>query len=73
MRDDVYTSGDLQDMGFSRTKAFEILSDPTLPVIRIGRRKYVRVSDFEAWMNGKTIKTGSESEAVKDAITNNRK
>ena len=49
------TSNDLQEMGFSRTKAFEILSDPSLPVVRIGRRKYVCVDDFKKWMKEKTI------------------
>jgi len=54
----LYTSNDLQEMGFSRTKAFAILSDPSLPVIRIGRRKYVRVVDFNKWIKEKTISTG---------------
>ena len=50
----VLTSNDLQAMGFSRTKAFQILSDPTLPVLVVGRRKYVRAVDLEKWMNEKT-------------------
>ena len=50
----LYTSNDLQLMGFSRTKAFQILSDPSLPVLTVGRRKYVRAIDLKKWMDRKT-------------------
>ena len=50
----VLTSNDLQMMGFSRTKAFQILSDPSLPVLVVGRRKYVRAIDLKKWMDQKT-------------------
>lgn len=49
----MYTSNDLQELGFSRTKAFAILSDPTLHVIRVGRRKYVRAEDLNKYLNKK--------------------
>ena len=52
------TAKDLQEMGFSRPKAYEIINDPALPVVQIKRRKYVQIDDFKKWMKEKTITTG---------------
>lgn len=35
----------------SRVKAYQILNDKSLPVIRLGRRLFVRAADFEAWLD----------------------
>lgn len=46
------------DYGFSRVRAYQILNDKTLPVIRLGRRLYVRRSDFEKWLDAKQVRDG---------------
>ena len=46
---------DLQDTyGFSRCRSYQIMNDPTLPVVQIGRRKYVLEDAFEEWLAQKT-------------------
>lgn len=40
----------------SRVKTYQILNDKTLPVIRLGRRLFVRKEDFEAWLNTKQVR-----------------
>lgn len=40
--------------GFSRVRAYQVLNDHTLPVIRLGRRLFVRRSDFETWLDRQT-------------------
>lgn len=50
---ELLTSNDLQKMGFSRTKAFQILPDPSLNVIKIGRRKYVNANDLKDYLESK--------------------
>ena len=51
---------DLQsnEYGFSRVRAYQILNDKTLPVIRLGRRLFVRRSDFEKWLDSKQVNAG---------------
>ncbi len=50
----------MQDYGFSRVRAYQILNDRTLPVIRLGRRLFVRKDDFETWLNTKQVNTGEQ-------------
>lgn len=40
----------------SRVKTYQILNDKTLPVIRLGRRLFVRKEDFESWLNTKQVR-----------------
>ena len=35
---------------FSRTRAYELLNDPRLPVIKLGRRKYLHGPLFDRWL-----------------------
>lgn len=39
-----------QPYEFSRTRAYELLNDSRLPIIRIGRRKYLHGPLFEKWL-----------------------
>lgn len=45
-------AGDLMRFyGLPRVRAYKILNDASLPVIKLGRRLYVRAEDFEAWLD----------------------
>lgn len=46
---------DIIKMGISRVKAYEILNDETLPVIRLGKRLFVKRDVFEKWLDGKLV------------------
>lgn len=48
----------IDEYGFSRVRAYQILNDKTLPVIRLGRRLFVRKEEFESWLNTKQVNTG---------------
>lgn len=48
----------MDEYGFSRVRAYQILNDKTLPVIRLGRRLFVRKEEFESWLNTKQVNTG---------------
>ena len=46
------TNNDLQNSyGIPRVRVYQILNDKSLPVIHLGRRLYVRRSDFEEWLD----------------------
>ena len=48
-------ANDLIEMyGISRVKAYQILNDKTLPVIRLGKRLFVRRDSFEKWLDAKS-------------------
>ena len=52
-------SNELQtEYHFPRTRAYQILNDKTLPVIRLGHRLYVRLDDFERWLDEKRVNAG---------------
>lgn len=48
----------MDEYGFSRVRAYQILNDKTLPVIRLGRRLFVRKEEFESWLNTKQVNAG---------------
>ncbi len=48
----------MQQYGLSRVKTYQILNDKTLPVIHLGRRLFVRRSDFEKWLDAKQVRDG---------------
>ena len=50
----------MQQYGLSRVKTYQLLNDRTLPVIRLGRRLFVRKDDFETWLNTKQVNTGEQ-------------
>ncbi|MCM1524119.1 MAG: helix-turn-helix domain-containing protein [Ruminococcus sp.] len=51
---------DLQDMGFTRTMAYNILNRRDVPVIRIGNRKFIRREKFEEWLEKQEENTEDE-------------
>lgn len=48
----------MQQYGLSRVKTYQLLNDKTLPVIRLGKRLFVRKSDFEKWLDTKQVRAG---------------
>lgn len=44
--------------GFSRVRAYEVLNNQTLPVIRLGRRVFVRRETFDKWLDAQAGGTG---------------
>ena len=47
----IISATDLQRVyGLSRTRAYEMLNRPDLPVVRIGRRKFMHAQLFNDWL-----------------------
>lgn len=46
----------MQLYGLSRVKTYQLLNDKTMPVIRLGRRLFVRRTDFEKWLDAKQVR-----------------
>ena len=44
--------------GLSRVKAYQILNDKSLPVIRLGKRLFVRRDSFDKWLDEKRVGAG---------------
>ncbi len=44
----------MREYGFPRVRTYQILNDASLPIIHLGRRLFVRRSDFEAWLDKQT-------------------
>ena len=40
----------LQDMGFSRSMSYALFNRADVPVIRIGKRKFIRREKFLEWL-----------------------
>ena len=47
---EMLTAEDLQKFGFSRSMAYAFLNREDVPVIRIGKRKFIRKEKFLAWL-----------------------
>ena len=47
---EMLTAEDLQNFGFSRSMAYAFLNREDVPVIRIGKRKFIRKEKFLAWL-----------------------
>lgn len=41
---------DIQNIGFSRSMVYDLMSRADFPVIRIGSRKFVRSDKFFSWL-----------------------
>ena len=41
---------DLQDMGFSRSMSYALFNRTDVPVIHIGKRKFIRREKFLEWL-----------------------
>ncbi len=47
---EMLTAEDLQNFGFTRSMAYEFLNRGDVPVIRIGKRKFIRKEKFYEWL-----------------------
>lgn len=50
------TANDLQAMGFHRNMVYQILNRSDVPVVKIGKRKFVRRDKFFSWLEEQEIK-----------------
>lgn len=46
----LYTVKDLQEMGISRDKAYQLMHSKSFPAIKIGGRYYVAEGALESWL-----------------------
>ena len=49
------TANDIQELGFSRAMAYQILNRSDVPVIVIGERKFIKKESFFDWLRKQTI------------------
>ena len=47
---EMLTVEDLQNFGFTRSMAYAFLNRGSVPVIRIGKRKFIRKEKFYEWL-----------------------
>lgn len=47
---EMMTAEDLQNFGFTRSMAYAFLNRRDVPVIRIGKRKFIRKEKFYEWL-----------------------
>lgn len=47
---EILSAKDLQDMGFSRSMAYALFNRTDVPVIHIGKRKFIRREKFLEWL-----------------------
>lgn len=47
---EILSAKDLQDMGFSRSMSYALFNREDIPVIRIGKRKFIRRERFMEWI-----------------------
>ena len=47
---EMLTAEDLQDFGFTRSMAYAFLNREDVPVIRIGKRKFIRKEKLYEWL-----------------------
>ena len=47
---EILSAKDLQDMGFSRSIAYALFNRVDVPVIHIGKRKFIRREKFFNWL-----------------------
>ena len=47
---EILSAKDLQDMGFSRSMVYALFNRADVPVIRIGKRKFIRREKFLEWL-----------------------
>lgn len=55
METKLLSSGDLQRMGFSRTRTYEILRADDIKTIRIGHRLYLDRDELNRWLDAHII------------------
>ena len=47
---EILSARDLQEMGFSRSMSYALFNRDDIPVIRIGKRKFIRREKFLEWL-----------------------
>lgn len=47
---EMMTAEDLQNFGFTRSMAYAFLNRKDVPVIRVGKRKFIRKEKFYEWL-----------------------
>ena len=47
---EILSAKDLQDMGFSRSMSYALFNREDIPVIRIGKRQFIRRERFMEWL-----------------------
>ena len=47
---EILSAKDLQDMGFSRSMSYALFNREDIPVIHIGKRKFIRREKFFEWL-----------------------
>lgn len=47
---EILSAKDLQDMGFSRSMSYSLFNRADVPVIHIGKRKFIRREKFLEWL-----------------------
>ena len=47
---EILSAKDLQEMGFSRSMSYALFNREDIPVIRIGKRKFIRRDRFMEWL-----------------------
>lgn len=47
----VLTANDLIAMGFKRSMAYSLLNREDMPVVKIGRSKFMHAEKFHAWLD----------------------
>ena len=47
---EILSAKDLQEMGFSRSMSYALFNREDIPVIRIGKRKFIRRERFMEWL-----------------------
>ena len=57
---EMMTAEDLQNFGFTRSMAYAFLNREDVPVIHIGKRKFIRKEKFYEWIEAQEQKRGGE-------------
>ena len=47
---EILSAKDLQEMGFSRSMSYALFNREDIPVIHIGKRKFIRRERFMKWL-----------------------
>ena len=47
---EILSAKDLQEMGFSRSMSYALFNREDIPVIHIGKRKFIRRERFMEWL-----------------------
>ena len=55
---EMLTAEDLQNFGFTRSMAYAFLNREDVPIIKIGKRKFIRKEKFYEWLETQEQKGG---------------